>query len=131
MAQQSTISNAISTGHGNAVLYAAAIGLVLSDIIPTPGDALYFYQQRKLKNNLQAGKISAKKYWATDAMGYYLYNSLWWALVLVSIIFTKGDFSKKSKVGLAFLGGGAVIAVLLNNIKKDEQIENQNAKNNT
>lgn len=113
------IKSAIKSGHGVGVLYAGMVGLILSDIIPTPGDALYFYQQRKLKDKLNNNEITAKQYWIRDAAGYYLYNSAFWALVFGAVVLTKGDYSKKIKVAAAFLGGGAVVAVLVKNIKKD------------
>lgn len=115
------IASAVKSGHGTGILYAGMLGLVLSDIIPTPGDALYFYQQRLLKNKLAAGQITAKEYWIKEAAGYYLYNTAWWAIVFGAVIFTKGDYAKKIKIAGAFVGGGAVISVLINNIKKDSK----------
>ena len=119
------ISNTVKSGHGTGILYATFIGLVLSDIIPTPGDALYFYQQRQLKNRVEKKEITPKQYWLKNATGYYLYNSIWWATVFGAVALYKGDFSQKLKLGMALSGGGAVIAVLYKNIKKDEE---QNGK---
>lgn len=113
-------SSAVKSGHGNAVLLAAGLGLILSDIIPTPGDALYFWDQQRLKSLLEQKKISAKQYWLKNAAGYYLYNSAWWALVVGVVALTGGSFSDKLKVGLTFVGGGAVVAVIIRNIKKDQ-----------
>lgn len=115
------ISGAVKRGNGTAVVYAAMIGLFLSDIIPTPADALYFWQQRRLKEKLSAGVISAKQYWIADAAGYYLYNPLWWLLVIGVVVSIKGDYSKKMKVGLGLIGAGAVVAILYKNIKEDEK----------
>lgn len=117
----SQIKQAINTGHGLAVLYAGFIGLVLSDIIPTPGDAVYFYQQRLLKERLNKGEITPKQYWIKDAAGYYLYNSAWWALVFGVVLATKGDFNQKLKLSMAMMGGGFVASVLIKNIKKDTE----------
>jgi len=114
------LSSAVKSGHGTGLLYATMIGLVLSDIIPTPGDALYFWRQQVLKKMLADKLITPKEYWVKEAAGYYLYNSAWWALVFGAVILTKGDYSKKLKVGLAMMGGGFVVGVILKNIKKDE-----------
>ena len=40
------ISKATEGEYGTAILYAGAIGLILSDIIPTPADALYFHTEK-------------------------------------------------------------------------------------
>ena len=117
------IKDAVNTGHGNAVLIAGIAGLVFSDIIPTPGDALYFWQQQRLKKKLNDHKITPKAYWIKEASGYYLYNSIWWALVGTAVLITKGDFHQKMKIGLGCIGAGVVIAVIVKNIHKDEETE--------
>lgn len=113
------INSAVKTGHGNAVVYAALLGLIFSDIIPTPGDALYFSQQQKLKDKLAKKEITPKQYWIKEAGGYYLYNSLWWAIVGGVVLLNKGDFMSKVKLASAFIGGGVVLGVLVKNIQKD------------
>lgn len=117
-----TFKSAISSGHGNAILYAGAIGLLLSDVIPTPADALYFNLQQKNKAKLEAKQITPKQYWTRDAMYYYGLNPLWWGLVLGALYYTKGDYTQKAKVGLGLLATGVVVAVLHKNIKKDEAL---------
>jgi len=117
-----TISSAIKSGHGNAVLYAGALGLLLSDILPTPADALYFNLQQKNKAKLESGEITPKQYWQRDAIYYYGLNPIWWALVLGAMYYTKGDYSQKAKVGVGLLASGIVIAVIHKNIKKDEEL---------
>jgi hypothetical protein len=116
----SAISSAVHSGHGNAVLLAGLIGLVASDIIPTPGDAVYFWDQQRLKKMLNDKKITAEQYWLKNAAGYYLYNSGWWALVMGTVMLSKGDFNSKLKLLLALAGGGFVVGVILKNIKKDQ-----------
>lgn len=117
-----TIKSAISSGHGNAILYAGALGLLLSDIIPTPADALYFNLQQKNKAKLESGAITPKQYWTRDVVTYYGLNPLWWSLVLGAMIYTKGDYTQKAKVGFGILAAGAVVAVIHKNIKKDEEL---------
>jgi hypothetical protein len=119
-----TISGAIKSGQGNAILYAGAIGLLLSDIIPTPADALYFSLMQKNKEKLTKREITPNKYWTKDALLYYGLNPLWWTIVLGAMYYTKGDYSRKAKVGLGLLASGVVVAVINNNIKKDEKLLN-------
>lgn len=114
-----SINSAVKSGHGNAVIVAGFLGLVLSDIIPTPGDALYFHRQQVLKSKLEKKEITPKQYWIKDATGYYLYNSVWWALVFGVVMLSKGSFDQKLKLGIALSGTGVVIGVLAKNIKKD------------
>jgi uncharacterized membrane protein YkvI len=116
-----SISGAVKSGHGTAVLYAGVLGLLLSDIIPTPADAIYFRLQAKNKYNLENKIITPKQYWTRDAVAYYGLNPLWWSLVLGAVLFTKGDVGQKAKVGLAIIGGGAVLGVLSKNIKEEEK----------
>lgn len=53
-----TIKSAINSGHGTAVLYGLGIGLVLSDVIPTVGDGLYFKIERNLRDKWKRGEIT-------------------------------------------------------------------------
>ena len=119
-----SIKSAVSSGHGNAILYAGAIGLILSDIIPTPADGLYFRLQQKNKAKLHTNEITPKQYWTRDALFYYGLNPIWWSLVLGAMVLTKGDYSKKAKIGLGLVASGMVLAVLHKNIKKDEELLN-------
>jgi hypothetical protein len=114
------ISNAVKEGHGEAVLYAGAIGLLVSDIIPTPADSVYFYFQQKNKKKLEENQITPKQYWQREAFWYYTANPIWWSLVLSALYFTKGTLNNKVKVGLGIVAAGAVIGVINKNIKKDE-----------
>jgi len=115
-----TLTSAIKSGHGNAIVYAGALGLIASDIIPTPADGLYFYLMQKEKKKLENKEITPKQYWTREALLYYGLNPIYWSLVLGAIVLTKGDYAAKMKVGLAIIGAGAVIGVLNSNIKKDE-----------
>lgn len=115
---------------GSALLYAGGIGLILSDIIPTPADAIYFRAMEKNKQKLESGVITPKQYWTRDAMLYYGLNPLWWSLVLTIVVFTKGDINQKAKVGLALIGGGAVLGVISKNIKEEEKIRLKSIEKN-
>lgn len=116
------LKSALKGGHGNAILYAGALGLLLSDIIPTPADAVYFRLQQSNKAKLEANQITPKQYWTRDAVAYYGLNPLWWGLVLGTLYLTKGDYTDKAKVGLGLIAAGAVFGVLSKNIRKDEEL---------
>lgn len=117
-----SISSAVKSGHGDAILYAGAIGLLLSDIIPTPADGIYFRLQQVNKAKLEKKEITPKQYWVRDATYYYGLNPLWWGLVLGALYYTEGDYTKKAKVGLGFVAMGFVLSVLYGNIKRDEEL---------
>ena len=117
-----TIKDAvIKKGAGEAVLYAGLIGLLVSDIVPTPADAIYFRLMEKNKQLLEEKKISTKQYWTRDAAMYYGLNPLWWLLVLGIVVKTKGGLDNKLKWGIGLIGAGAVIGVLSKNIKEEER----------
>lgn len=119
-----TIQKAVKTqGAGEAVLYAGLLGLLVSDIIPTPADAIYFRLQEKNKQKLDAGIINPKQYWTRDALMYYGLNPLWWSLVLVAVVNTKGGLDNKLKLGLGLIGAGAVFGVLAKNIQEEEKMK--------
>lgn len=112
------------------LLYAVGLGLLASDLIPTPADGLYFYTMRNNKEKLNEGEITPKKYWVRDAVGYYGFNALWWTSVLgASYIFGK-NFTQKRNILISLIAGGIVFSVLHKNIKKDE-IYYANKNNNS
>jgi len=107
--------------HGNAVLYAGAVGLLLSNIIPTPSDALYFHREKKLKEKWDNKEITPEKYWQKTATAYYVYKPIWYGLVITAMYFTKGDVKDKAKIGLMIVGAGAVVGIIYRNYTKDIQ----------
>jgi hypothetical protein len=115
----SEISKAIESEYGNGILYAGAIGLILSDIIPTPADAVYFYYEKKLRDQWKSGKITPKEYWVKSVSSYYIVNPIWWTGVLATLYFVEGDVKQKAKIGLAVVGVGAVIGIIYRNYRKD------------
>lgn len=117
------IGEAIKGGHGKGVLYAGLIGLALSDAIPTPADAIYFYRQRKLKEEFVKKEIPAKRYWIEETLGYYGYNVAWWLLLFGAVASVKGDFDKKLKIAVGLVAAGAVIGVVGKNIQKDVELQ--------
>jgi len=104
----------------NAIFIATGVGLILSDIIPTPADALYFNLTEKWKNQLEDGVITPKQYWTKNALAYYGLNPIWWSIVVGSSIFLGKSVEQKFGIFLALLSGGALVGVLGKNIKTDE-----------
>lgn len=113
------IGNASKGEYGAGVLYAGAVGLILSDIIPTPADALYYYTEKKLREKWKNDEITPEKYWEKTATAYYLYKPIWWILVLGVVYNISGDLTKKAKVGMAIVGAGAIIGIIYRNYSQD------------
>ena len=117
-----TIKDAVvNKGAGEAVLYAGLLGLLVSDIVPTPADAVYFRLMEKNKQLLESGKITPRQYWTRDAAMYYGLYPLWWLLVLGIVFKTKGGLDNKIKWGIGVVSAGAVIGVISKNIKEEER----------
>jgi len=104
------------------LLIAFGVGLIVSDILPTPADAIYFNYMRNNKQKLENGTITPKQYWTRDAMAYYGLNPLWWGSVLGASLLIGKDFTQKRNILLGLIAGGFVIGVLHKNIKKDEEM---------
>jgi hypothetical protein len=115
------ILDATQGPHANGVLYAGAVGLLLSNIIPTPADALYFHREKKLKEKWDNKEITPEKYWQKTATAYYVYKPVWWGIVISAMYFTKGDVKDKAKIGLMIVGAGAVVGIVYRNYTKDIQ----------
>jgi uncharacterized membrane protein YkvI len=110
--------------HNTSLLIAVGVGLILSDIIPTPADALYFNIEQKNKAKLQSGEITPKQYWLRDAVAYYGLNPLWWTLVLGATLYGGKTYEQKRNILIGLVAGGLVLSVLHKNIKKDEKLYN-------
>ena len=111
----------MENNHKITVLYALGVGLLLSDLIPTPADAIYFNYQRNNKQKLEQALITPKQYWTRDAVGYYGFNAIWWTSVLGASFLIGKDFVQKRNLMIGLLAGGAVIGVLHANIQKDKK----------
>lgn len=110
-----------ATTNKTNLLYAVGVGLLLSDIVPTPADAYFFYRQRKNNELLERGNITAKQYWLRDAMGYYGYNAIWWGAVLGATHAFGKTYEQKRNILVGLLASGLVVGVIAKNIQKDEQ----------
>ena len=105
--------------HKVKLLYALGAGLLISDLIPTPADGLYFNYQRSNKQKLEKEEITPKQYWVRDAVGYYGFNAIWWTSVLGASYFLGKDFYQKRNLMIGLIAGGVVFSVINKNIKSD------------
>ena len=127
----------LKNGHNTKLLLAVGVGLILSDLIPTPADGLYFKLQQSNKEKLNKGEITPKQYWTRDALAYYGLNPLWWTMVLGASLYLGKDFQQKKNIMIGLVAGGVVFGVLYKNVKKDEKfysehkLVNGNGKENT
>lgn len=101
------------------LLLTGMVGLVASDIIPTPADGIYFYLERGLRDGYINGTITPKQYWAWKTIYYYGLNPLWWLAVLGVTASIHADVKHKLYIASGIIGAGAVAGVIMNNIKKD------------
>jgi uncharacterized membrane protein YkvI len=108
--------------HNTKILYAVGVGMILSDIIPTPADGIYFSIEQKLKEKITKGQITPKQYWIRDSLAYYGLNPLWWGGVLAASIYFGKTYEQKRNIMLSLIAGGLVIGVLYKNVKKDEKM---------
>lgn len=117
------IKKVIDDGNGNALIYTALIAAMVANFTPTIADGLYFNLQQKWKKELEDGKITPEKYWANNITHYYTITAGYYGVVLLTMLaLNKNSFSKNSKLLLALLGGGVVIAVGMKNVQKDKEI---------
>lgn len=118
------INKVVKDGNGNAIIYTALIAACVANFLPTVADGYYFYKQREWKQQLEEKKITIDQYWIYDAAGYYTITAGWYfSLLLLMVALGKSDYSTKSKILLALIGGGFVVGVLAKNIQKDKESE--------
>lgn len=113
------IINASQGRHSDGVLYAGAVGIILSDIIPTPAEAVFYYREKVLRKKWEDGKITPQQYYRGSYQSLHLSKSIWWIGVLAAMYFRKGDTNQKAMFGLALVGGGAVAGMVYKMMRKD------------
>ena len=106
--------------HGKSLLYVAALSFIIADIVPTPADSLYFRHQQKLKSKLAKAEITPKQYWTREALAYYSFNPLYWALLFGVTISLNISVKNKMRLALGLIAAGGVVGAIANNIRKDE-----------
>lgn len=104
-----------------AIFFSAAITGILIDMIPSPMDALYFFQSQQWKEQLNDQKITPKQYWLRESFAYYTYDAMWWIVLFGTSYLLGKDLKQRFHFVLGFMGVGAVFAVISKNIQKDNQ----------
>jgi hypothetical protein len=118
----------MSNGGVDGALYIALLSAAAGNFIPSPADAWIFYRQREDKAKWTKGEITSKQYWSRQMLWYYTAAPAWY-LTLFAGVFLFGKTTKqKLMIATAVMGGGAVIGVIANNIKKDEEFASTNIK---
>ena len=115
------IDKAIKDGNGNAIIYTAIGAAILANVMPTPADGFFFYQQRINKEKLDKGEITPKQYWTRDVFGYYFYTAAWYGLVLATVAAVGGSYQTKAKILLGLSGAGIVLGVVSKNIEAENE----------
>ena len=109
----------LSNKEKELLLYTGLLAAVAGDVIPTIGDALFFYKVRQWRDQWTKGELTSKQFWAKELSGYYLYNSAFWLFLFLLVYNVEGSFEKKLKIAAAVVGAGAVFTVIYKNINKD------------
>ena len=109
----------MNEAHKNTLLLGGMIGLVISDIIPTPADGIFFHLQQLNKTKLNNKEITPKQYWIRNTVAYYGLNPIWWSLFALVTFYSSQESNTRIKIALGLLAGGMVFAVISKNIKKD------------
>ena len=108
-----------------ALLYSALAGAVVSDFTQTPATAWAYYNMRKYKEQVKAGKISDKEAEKKIGRGYYLALPAWWVTVFAVIHFHKGGFDDKAKLAVLLVSTGAIVGTVFKKYVKDLPILNE------
>lgn len=111
----------MSNGGENGALYIALLAAAAGNAIPSPADAWIFYRQRSDKEKWASGEITSKQYWGRQMLWYYTSAPLWYGALFAGVYFFGKTTKQKLMIATAVIGGGAVMGVVANNIKKDEE----------
>ena len=114
------ISSAANSKNAKGALYAMLAGLVLGNALPSPSDALYFKLQTGLRNKWKKGEITAQRYWKLNTFYYYSVPMLYWLIIGLIIVNSKGDAEKKIKMTAVLIGGGVVVGTIFKLMQDDK-----------
>lgn len=116
----SQIKGVAGSKNATGAIYALIGGLVLGNALPSPSDAWFFWEEKKLRDRWKKGELTAEKYWELNTLYYYLLPMLYWLVVGAVIVTIKGDATKKIKLMAVLVGGGVVAGVVLKMIQTDK-----------
>jgi hypothetical protein len=121
MSVEKEISGLIKGQHALGALYLGLLVAVVADMIPHPMDAVYFNLQKKNRDRFISGEITPKQYWRRNVISYYGCDALWWGFLLLVAVSVGGKAKDKLVVVGTILGAGAVVGIIHQNIRKDEE----------
>lgn len=119
----SKISSAASGQLGSLLVYSALIGLMLTDVVPNPGDALASMKEKSLRQKMEDGQITDTKYRSGTINAAALYAPMWWAGSLLAVFAYKGDALAKGKLAGLLILGGILTAVALDGTTRPKPID--------
>lgn len=94
-------------------------GAVLSRIIPTPVDALYFYKGQRMRDKWKKGTITPSGYWTNTLTSYYILNPIYWALIGLLVAKFGSKPSRQLEIFITLVGASVAIALIIKFINKD------------
>lgn len=108
------------------------IGMMISDLIPTPADAIWIMCERWLEKNRM--NLSPEEYWGRKMLAYYLPNAGYWLGITLLIYYLKFPFEDKLKIFIGLISGGAIVGFVLKYILEDkarmEEMQSDNIQHN-
>jgi hypothetical protein len=121
MSVEKEISGLVKGEHALGALYLGLLVATVADLIPHPMDAVYFNLQKKNRDKFISGEITPKQYWRRNVIAYYGCDALWWGFLLLVAVSVGGKAKDKLVVVGTILGAGAVVGIIHQNIRKDEE----------
>lgn len=121
MSYGNEIKGLIKGDNAVGALYLGLTVALIADMIPHPMDAVYFNLQKKNRDKFISGEITPKQYWRRNVIAYYGCDAIWWAFLLGVAVTVGGKTKDKLTIVGSILGAGAVIGIIHQNIRKDEE----------
>lgn len=114
-------SKTMSNGGENGALYIALLSAAAGNFIPSPADGIIFWRQQVNTQKWVQGEITSKQKWARELFWYYTAAPIWYGSLFAGVYFFGKTTKQKLMIATAIIGGGAIIGVVANNIKKDDK----------
>lgn len=111
----------MSNNGENGALYIALLAAAAGNFLPSPADAFIFWRQRVDNQKWVKGEISTKQKWERGLLHYYTAAPIWYLTLFTGVYFFGKTTKQKLMIATGVIGGGAVIGVIANNIKKDDE----------
>jgi len=112
----------MSNGGENGALYIALLSAGVGNLLPSPADALIFWRQQVNTQKWVQGEITSTQKWQRELFWYYVSAPAWYGALFAGVYFFGKTTKQKLMIATAVIGGGAIIGVVANNIKKDDKL---------